>query len=189
MKHEGAGSPGTSANRLLTISNLLSIARALLAIPFAFVVLGDSAGARLWGAGIMIVAALTDKLDGVIARRYQQVTEWGKILDPLADKIGVGVVALVLLVREEIPLWFVGLLILRDILIFAGGMYLKTRNNVLVQSNEVGKWTVGIVALTLFLMVLSAQTILVTIFLWASVILLAVSFLLYLNRFRQLVKS
>ncbi len=85
----------TSPDHFLTASNLLSISRGLLSIPFAIVMLGHSPESRLWGAAIMVVAALTDKFDGVLARKYNQITEWGKILDPLADKVAVSVVAIV----------------------------------------------------------------------------------------------
>lgn len=178
-----------SSNRFLTISNLLSVMRALLAIPFAVVMLNGTPASRLWGAIIMVLAALTDKYDGVLARKYSQVTEWGKILDPVADKIAVGAVAIVLLVLGSIPVWFVVVLLVRDMLIFSGGMYIKSRKGVVLQSNEAGKWTVGIVSLALFLMVLGAQSILVDIFVWASVVLLVVSFSMYVSRFIEVMKG
>jgi cardiolipin synthase len=163
--------------------------RALLAIPFAVVMLNGTPASRLWGAIIMVLAALTDKYDGVLARKYSQVTEWGKILDPVADKIAVGAVAIVLLVLGSIPVWFVVVLLVRDMLIFSGGMYIKSRKGVVLQSNEAGKWTVGIVSLALFLMVLGAQSILVDIFVWASVVLLVVSFSMYVSRFIEVMKG
>lgn len=178
-----------SANRFLTISNLLSIVRALLAIPFAIVMLTSTPPLRLWGAIIIVLAALTDKYDGVLARKYNQITEWGKILDPVADKIAVGAVAVVLLVLGNIPVWFVVALLVRDLLIFSGGMYIKTKKGIVLQSNEAGKWTVGIVSLALFLMVLNAQSILVDILVWASVVLLFVSFSMYVKRFIEVMKG
>jgi len=178
-----------SSDRFLTISNLLSIARALLAIPFAVVMLTSIPPSRLWGGIIMIVAALTDKYDGVLARKYNQITEWGKILDPVADKIAVGAVAIVLLVLGNIPVWFVIVLLVRDVVIFSGGMYLKTKKGIVLQSNEAGKWTVGIVSLALFLMVLDAQSILVDFAIWASVVLLIVSFSMYVKRFMEVMKG
>lgn len=185
-----AGSPQAEpSNRFLTISNVLSITRALLAIPFAVVMLTSSPPSRLWGGIIMVLAALTDKYDGVLARKYNQITEWGKILDPVADKIAVGAVAIILLVLGNIPAWYVAVLLARDVAIFSGGMYIKTRKGLVLQSNEVGKWTVGIVSLALFLMVLNAQSILVDLAVWASVVLLAVSFSMYMKRFIEVMKD
>ena len=177
------------SGRFLTLSNCLSIFRAILAIPFAFVMLGETPGSRLWGGSIMVVAAMTDKFDGVLARRYHQVTEWGKILDPLADKIAVGAVAIVLLMLGDIPAWFVVSLLSRDVLIFAGGAFVKKKKGLLLQSNDAGKWAVGIVGLALFLMVMNAGETLVDIFVWASVFLLIVSFVLYVTRFREVMGS
>ena len=137
----------------------------------------------------MVLAALTDKYDGVLARKYNQTTEWGKILDPIADKIAVGAVAIVLLVLGNIPVWFVVVLLIRDALIFSGGMYVKTKKGIVLQSNEAGKWTVGIVSLALFLMVLNAQSILVDVFLSASVVLLIVSSTMYVKRFIEVMKG
>ena len=178
-----------SKNRFLTASNLLSILRLLLAAPFSIVMLSGNPSGRLWGAIIMVMAALTDKYDGVLARKYGLTTQWGKILDPLADKIGLAVVAIVLLILGNIPLWFLLALLLRDILIFAGGIYVRSHKGVILQSNELGKWTVGIVALALFLMVLNAQSMLVELFTWAGTILLVVSFAFYVRRFIEVIKG
>jgi len=184
-----SSSQAESSNRFFTISNLLSITRALLAIPFAVVMLTNIPPSRLWGAIIMVLAALTDKYDGVLARKYDQITEWGKILDPVADKIAVSAVAIVLLVLGNIPLWFVVALLTRDALIFSGGMYVKKKKGMVLQSNEAGKWTVGIVSLALFLMVLNAQSILVDIFVWTSVVLLVVSSSMYVKRFIEVMRG
>ncbi|MBM2841304.1 MAG: CDP-alcohol phosphatidyltransferase [Bacteroidetes bacterium] len=189
LQDSSASAKAGSSNRFFTISNLLSISRALLTIPLAFVMLRETPESRLWGAGIIVLAALTDKFDGVLARRYNQITEWGKILDPLADKVAVGVVAVVLLILGNIPVWFVVVLLVRDVLIFAGGMYIKKKKGILLQSNEAGKWTVGIVAVALFLVVLNAQSILVDTAIWLSVALLAVSSFLYVKRFNEIMKG
>jgi CDP-diacylglycerol--glycerol-3-phosphate 3-phosphatidyltransferase len=160
----------------------------LLTVLFAVVMLSTTPS-RVWGGVIMVVAALTDKFDGVLARRYNQITEWGKILDPLSDKIAVAGVAIVLLILGNIPVWYLVALLLRDVLIFSGGVYIKTKKGILLQSNEAGRWTVGIVALTLFLMVLNAQSLIVGLSLWASTILLLVSLLLYVRRFSEVMKG
>jgi CDP-diacylglycerol--glycerol-3-phosphate 3-phosphatidyltransferase len=167
----------------LTPSNLLSISRAVLVVPFVAVMLSSLPSARVWGGVIMIVGALTDKFDGLLARKYGYETEWGRILDPLADKIGIAAIALVLLWLGDVPLWFVIALLTRDLLIFFGGIYIKVRKGAVLQSNMAGKWAVGIIALTLFLLVIVGPSLPATIFLWISVGFLIVSFALYLSRF------
>jgi CDP-diacylglycerol--glycerol-3-phosphate 3-phosphatidyltransferase len=166
-----------------TVSNLLSVIRALLSVPFAYVMLLVHPPLRFWGAGIVILAALTDKLDGVLARRLKQETEWGRILDPVADKVGVAVFALVLLRLGDLPLWFVAALILRDLLILVGGLYIRLSRRVVLPSNQFGKWTVGVVALALFAALLGASVWLKSILLAASLAGLIVSLVAYVARF------
>ncbi len=174
--------PGAIDGKFFTVSNALSLSRIVLAIPFALVMLSDSPNASIWGIVILAVAALTDKFDGVLARKYHQVTEWGKILDPVADKIGMGIVALVLVRVELIPLWFVLLLIGRDLLILAGGVHVKRTKGTVLQSNQLGKWTIGVLAITMFCAMLR-QTLAADIFLWLSVAMLCGSLALYVKRF------
>ncbi len=190
MKRETGHAPKTPASsRFFTSSNLLSILRALLIIPFVAVMLSDVRNARLWGCLIILFAALTDKLDGMLARRFNEITEWGKILDPLADKIGVAAVALVLLWLREIPSWFVLTLIGRDLLIFAGGIYVRVRYGIITASNTWGKWTIVVVSVTLFGGVLHLPSPWMNILVVASMVMLALSLFSYLMRFLSILKN
>lgn len=149
----------------------------------------EAPSARYWGIIIMAVAMLTDKLDGDLARKYGQTTELGKILDPLADKIGVAVVALVLLSIGIVPLWFVVAMIVRDVLIFLGGVYIKSTKKIILPSNLTGKWAVGVVSATLLAALLNAPVVLVDIMIAASVVMLAWSLYLYAKRFLEIVRT
>lgn len=190
MKRETAHAPELPASsRFLTSSNLLSILRALLIIPFVAVMLSGLPNARIWGCVIILLAALTDKFDGVLARRFNEITEWGKILDPLADKVGVAAVALVLLWLGEIPLWFVLALVVRDLLIFAGGIFVKAKYGVVTSSNLLGKWTIGVVSLTLFAGVLHVPSPLLDLLVAVSSIMLLASLASYFIRFLAIVKG
>lgn len=180
-------SPGTQ--RLLTVSNLLSLIRALLTLPFTLVMLSDMRDARWWGIGLLALAALTDKLDGDIARKFGQVTEWGKILDPLADKIGMAVLALVLVHLGLIPLWLMAVVLARDLLILIGGLYLKARRGYVEPSNTLGKWTVGVLAVTMALALLEIKGIVLEIAIWLSVGMLVLSFGGYVQVFVRALKA
>ena len=166
-----------------TPSNILSISRAVLVIPFTIVMLSSLPTARFWGAFIMILGALTDKFDGLLARKYGYETEWGRILDPLADKIGVAGVALVLLRLGDIPVWFVAALLARDTLIFLGGMYIRARKGVVLQSNMTGKIAVGVITVALFALVVLGPSLPATISIWVGVVFLIASFGGYVRRF------
>ena len=158
-------------------------------MPFIIVMFSTVPDNRLWGGVIMAIAALTDKLDGVLARRLDEVTEWGKVLDPLADKIAVAVAAIVLLLLHAIPLWLVIVVVVRDVMILLGGVYLKTQRGIVLQSNEVGKWAVGIMSLMLFLMVLGIQSVATDILIAAVVVLLFISSVLYIRRFTEVMRT
>jgi CDP-diacylglycerol--glycerol-3-phosphate 3-phosphatidyltransferase len=173
----------------LTASNLLSIARVLLVIPFALVMLVPETPHRWVGAALLALAGVTDKLDGVLARKYHQETEWGRILDPLADKVGIAAVALIMLILRDIPVWFVSALIIRDLLIFLGGLYLRLKKGVVLGSNTAGKWTFGIVGLTLFLRMLAVVPELTGWLLDLCAVMLLTSFLFYCGRFVRVLKS
>jgi CDP-diacylglycerol--glycerol-3-phosphate 3-phosphatidyltransferase len=190
MKRDKAHAQETPvSSRFLTSSNLLSILRALLVIPFVAVMLSDVPSSRLWGCLIIAVAALTDKLDGTLARRLNQITDWGKILDPLADKIGVAAVALVLFWLGEIPLWFVLALVIRDLLIFAGGVFIKARYRMVPASNLMGKWTINVVSVALLAGVLHLPSPWMDILIVASTLMLVLSLGSYVVRFVDMLKG
>jgi CDP-diacylglycerol--glycerol-3-phosphate 3-phosphatidyltransferase len=173
----------------LTISNLLSIFRALLSVPFALVMLLPDPPLRFWAVGILLAGMMTDKLDGDLARRRGEETEWGKILDPLADKVCVAVMALVLLKVGDFPLWFVLALLSRDMLIFLGGMYLKSTRGVVLPSNVAGKWAATFIAFTILIILLNMIREMQWIMLAACAAGLLVSFVMYIARFLHVVRE
>ena len=101
---------------------------------------------------ILIIAALgviTDYLDGIMARKLNQITDLGKILDPLADKIFFTTAAVIMIIKGMIPDYFAITLIARDILIFLGGVYIKNKTGIIPDSNKTGKIAVNIVTIVL----------------------------------------
>lgn len=98
---------------------------------------------------MIVMIWLSDLLDGYVARKLNQVSELGKIIDPLADKICVISIGIILLIQNIIPLWFVLVIVLRDILIFSGGIYLKYSKKIVPASNWIGKISVFIIGCTL----------------------------------------
>ena len=114
---------------LFYIPNILSLARMVLLIPLAYLLLFQFTEQKTLIIIIMIAMYVTDLLDGYLARKLNQVSELGKIIDPLADKAAVIVITVILFVNGLIPVWFFTVIVLRDILILAFGLYLeKTRN-------------------------------------------------------------
>jgi cardiolipin synthase len=137
-----------SSKSLWTVSNLLSASRFVIAVPLAYALY---TGAYAWVWVLALTASLTDYLDGFLARRYDEVSDAGKILDPIADKVLVGAGAAALYVSGRIDAWFLVAVIARDLLILAGGIFVQRKKHILVTSNMTGKIAVGIVALVLLL--------------------------------------
>lgn len=172
------------AERVWTASNILSCSRIVLLGPLAFCLFSEFDHNRLWAALILLIGALTDFLDGFLARRFHSVSEFGKIMDPIADKIAVGAIAIFLVMLGDIPLWYVVLVLVRDAMIFAGGLYIQKKKNIIAQSNLPGKLAVSFVALYLLFSVLQWDSLedatIVT--QWVSVILMVVSLIVYGQR-------
>ncbi len=111
----------------------------LLAVPMGFVLWYDDKALTLL---VFAIAIATDLLDGYLARRLNQISDFGKIIDPLADKVFVSVVAVLLALQERIPLWFLLAIVARDAIILAGGVYAQKKTGIVLPSNYVGKFAV-----------------------------------------------
>jgi cardiolipin synthase len=100
-------------DRVLTVPNLLSFLR-LLGVPvFLWLILVPEADG--WAIIVLIFAGISDYLDGKIARRWNQISRVGQILDPLADRLYILATLIGLLLRDLIPLWLVVILVGRDV--------------------------------------------------------------------------
>lgn len=125
------------SGRIWTVPNVLSIAR-LISIPiFVWLALVPEQDAA--AAAVLALGGFTDYLDGVLARRWDQVTRFGQLLDPIADRLSTVTVLVVFLIRGIVPVWFVGLLILRDALLAVQMARLRRRGVTGLPVNWVGK--------------------------------------------------
>lgn len=139
-------------NEILNFSNLLSILRLLLSIPlFLLFFYWNEPGIADIIIILVLFASLTDILDGYLARKLNQITEFGKIIDPLADKIAMSAVLLGFLFNELLSTYYILIVITRDIIIFLGGIYIAKRTNYVLPSNWIGKLTVFIIGLVILL--------------------------------------
>lgn len=173
------------------ISNFLSILRLALVVPISLLLVGPNDNERYVAVLIGIIAVVTDGLDGYFARKYNQVTDLGKIIDPLADKILISVVAFICVIKNFIPIWFFILTFSRDFIILLGGLYLKNKKRIVPQSNMLGKVTAGLIAFYLLISILfyPHHYLLRNVFLWIGSFLMGLSFIQYTNRFFNILKS
>lgn len=154
----------------------------------------------------IVLIWFSDLLDGYFARSRDEITEFGKIVDPLADKISVFVIIVILLFQKIIPLWFVIITVSRDALILAGGLYLNTKKNTVLQSNWMGKMAVFTIGLTLLLAIFNAGAeksqfgeyffyhneiteLLLGVMLFLSIVMILLSLLSYIKRFKEIIRT
>ena len=106
--------PASTAN----IANVITVVRILMAPLFiAWLLIDDGADGslRVWAAVLFVVAILTDSLDGMLARGLDLVTDFGKIVDPIADKVLIGGALVSLTILGELPWWVTALILVREV--------------------------------------------------------------------------
>lgn len=126
MRLYDLGGDGTeqASDRILTVPNLMSFAR-LLILPFLYIELVNGRLARGLAVGMLFGA--TDFLDGYVARRFNQVSRLGQLLDPTSDRLFIGTIAVGLVVSGLLPWWPVALVVLRDVLLLVAGLVMVRR--------------------------------------------------------------
>lgn len=168
-----------------TVSNVLSIVRLVLTIPVVFMILrrdpGDSFDPVL--LLVVVIAIATDWFDGKLARWSRTVSEWGKVLDPLADKIAAGLTLLALAVTGAIPWWFLFMMVARDLVTGLGWSVLSRRTGSIFMSRMSGKAATGAVGVTVLAAILAADPEVMNACVWITTTLLLYSFVDYLIHF------
>ncbi len=160
------------------LANFLSVLRVLL-IPFLLYFIAQGPAAQLQAVLLLLIAGVTDIGDGWVARRYNQVSRLGKILDPLADKIFLTCLLGGLVFWRDLPLWLLGMLFARDVaIVLVGGLLLRSQGLV-IAANRWGKYTTVCMVLTALSYVLEAPASLRTGLSLAAAALVVVSSLSY----------
>ncbi|MFH2032845.1 MAG: CDP-alcohol phosphatidyltransferase family protein [Bacteroidota bacterium] len=181
-----------TSDKIFTYSNLLSFFRILLAFPI--IVLLDRIHTddinRYYVVAIFFLVFLTDIGDGYLARKLNQVTEFGKIIDPLADKILAIIIITKLYFLGEISTFLLLVIIIRDVLIFIAGVLLSIKIKRVLPSNLLGKATIFTIGLYLILLILNIQMLagIVNILYYLVIILSFVSLLGYALRAYETIK-
>ncbi|MGZ5368390.1 CDP-alcohol phosphatidyltransferase family protein [Aeromicrobium sp.] len=112
-------------DRIVTIPNALSFLRLLLIPLFLWLVLGPELDE--WALVVLMVSGITDYLDGYFARKLNQASKIGAILDPVADRLYILAVVIGLSIRDIVPWWLAIILPLRDVFLFCLVPFLRTR--------------------------------------------------------------
>jgi CDP-diacylglycerol--glycerol-3-phosphate 3-phosphatidyltransferase len=123
----------------MKLSTFLTLSRIVLVIPILLGMLSENIWIRVFTAALFAIASLTDYFDGWAARKYNQVSDWGKIFDPAADKVLVTSTLVALIPQGAIDPYMVIILLTRDTLV--GGLRnLAANNQLIIAAKPTGKW-------------------------------------------------
>tara|TARA_B100000963_G_scaffold351411_1_gene362966 strand:- start:449 stop:1039 length:591 start_codon:yes stop_codon:yes gene_type:complete len=178
------------SGKLFTISNFISFSRIFIVIPVVYrhYINGYSVDAiisLLIGYGI-----ISDYLDGFVARKTNTISEVGKMIDPISDKIAAGLLFIYTVVIGWVPFWFLWLFIARDILILIGSSFIKLRYGKVAMSTISGKISVNVISLYwISIFFFRSASLTHAILLWASVAIMLFSFIMYLLRYRNIMNG
>ena len=175
--------------RFWTIANALSLSRLVLVLPIAVLLWYD--GSLGWLLGLTIAVIMTDWFDGRVARWTRTVSEWGKVIDPVADKFAAVLTVSVLTFRPaepQLPLWFFGVVVGRDLLILAGGAWIARRSGKVLMSAWAGKAASLWLALTVLAAILKADLPVFNVCLWMATGLFVFSFGVYVVRYLNAIR-
>ena len=186
----------------MNLPNKLTIFRMILIVPFVVILLGGEAG--WFGANrlipdcialaIFIVASLTDLIDGKIARKYNLVTNFGKFMDPLADKLLVSAAMIALVDMGRIPAWVVIVIISREFII-SGFRLIATDNHVVIAASYWGKFKTTFQMIMVCLMISGLGSmflwvqILTDVVMWIALALTVISLIDYLVKNKNVMRE
>ena len=186
----------------MNLPNKLTILRVILIIPFIILLLGGNAG--WFGSNVLIpnvislvifvIASLTDLADGKIARKYNLVTNFGKFMDPLADKLLVCSALIALIEMGRIPSWVVIIIISREFII-SGFRLIASDNGVVIAASYWGKFKTTFQMVMVCLMLVNVPgwigwlSLLTDIVMWIALVLTVVSLIDYLVKNKDVMKS
>lgn len=179
----------------MNLPNKLTVFRMILIVPFVILLLGGHAGWGWFDAAfggieaytdyialvIFVIASLTDMLDGKIARKYNLVTNFGKFMDPLADKLLVCSAIICLIDMDRIPAWIVIVIISREFII-SGFRLVASDNHVVIAASYWGKFKTTFQMIMVILMIANIQAlnILTQIVMWIALALTIISLIDYI---------
>ena len=162
----------------MNLPNKLTIFRMILIVPFVMIMqITPDGNGRFAALAIFIIASMTDFLDGYIARKNHLVTNFGKFMDPLADKLLVSAAMICLVSMDRLPAWMVIIIISREFAI-SGFRLIAADNGIVIAASWWGKFKTVSQMIMIILLIANLGgifTILEQIFMWVALILTVVS--------------
>ena len=169
----------------MNLPNKLTVLRVIMIPFFVLFMLTDLCGAenKYIALAIFCVASFTDFLDGYLARRDNLVTNFGKFMDPLADKLLVCSALICLIELGQLPAWMVLIIISREFII-SGFRLVASDNGVVIAASYWGKWKTVFQMISVILLILNieALSMVTTLALWIALALTVISLIDYIKK-------
>ena len=177
-------------DHIVTWSNFISLTRVLVVVPVIYIHIHNDY--QINKAIVLLIAygVLSDYLDGLVARWRDEISELGKVLDPIADKLMAFFLFLYTVTLGWIPVWYFAMGVSRDLLIMTGSGYIKKKRGKVAMSIMSGKISVNIMAIYWISVFFFRDA--VTVHYWlmvASVVIMIYSFVDYVIRYRKIING
>ena len=177
----------------MNLPNKLTILRVILVPVFVVFLMMDITEYDKWIAlSIFIIASLTDLLDGKIARKYNLITNFGKFMDPLADKLLVCSAFICFIELEKLPTWMVLIVIAREFII-SGFRLVAADNGVVIAASMWGKYKTAVSMVMICFVIADINSPIfyniTQVLIWASLILTVVSLIDYIVKNKDIFKG
>ena len=179
----------TNPTKILTLANFISLGRAILAVPIIYTLQDPRMGTVSFL--LIIIALLSDALDGWVARKAQEVTHFGKWIDPIADFACILSVISYLTLVGRFPGWFFIFFLVRYVFIAISAIYFLNNNHFILSANWWGKWSTGITALAVMIHIWPWEAFpwLQDVTIYVATFLLSVSWIVYIKTFYHTYKE
>jgi CDP-diacylglycerol--glycerol-3-phosphate 3-phosphatidyltransferase len=172
----------------MSLPNLLSISRLLFLPLICYAIRLQTPKGNILALAFLAMSGATDFFDGYLARRLDQRSQLGRILDPLLDKITIAVIMLYLAAFRDLPYWYVSVVIGRDLLILIAAFLVVNRTSKIAESNSLGKWTLGSFLFVIVTYIIHWRP-LSLVALWISILLVPATLISYLFQSRTLIST
>lgn len=155
MAKKSVSSRRPTVREVFTPANVLTMLRIALIVPLVYLLWATEAR---WAAVLVFgLASITDFFDGYLARKRNEFTMLGQLLDPIADKALVIAVLTVYVLQKVIPISWLLVLVAKELVLLAGGAILLARGHTVVPARQLGKWSTGILLVGMLVIMAGAQ--------------------------------
>ena len=178
------------SGRVFTLSNFISFTRVLIALPVMYIHYRNNLTTNIYIYLLIGYGVFSDYLDGLVARKTNTISEVGKMIDPISDKIAAGLLFIYTVWIGWVPTWFLTYFVVRDIMILAGSTFIKIKYGKVAMSTMSGKISVNVLSAYWISVFFFREAEMVhEVLLWGTVVMMTISLFSYINRYRLIMRG